>query len=164
MTPELHRPVALDRIGAGGLVVEVVAEPDELAVLAARMGLPSVGALRCQFELRRVGAGLVVAEGRLLARVTQVCVVTLDPFESELSEAFTVHFVPTGEEEDEPDPDAADQIPYEGGAIDLGEAASEQLALALDPYPRQPGAELPAAAEDVAAGPFATLASLRPKS
>ena len=28
--------------------------------------------------------------------------------------------------------------------MDLGEAAAEQLALALDPFPRKPGASLPA--------------------
>jgi uncharacterized metal-binding protein YceD (DUF177 family) len=31
-----------------------------------------------------------------------------------------------------------------GGAIDLGELAAEELALNLDPYPRKPGAELAA--------------------
>jgi hypothetical protein len=52
-----------------------------------------------------------------------------------------------------------------GETLDLGEALAEQLALALDPYPRAPGASL-AAAEDEedespARGPFAGLAPLR---
>ena len=45
--------------------------------------------------------------------------------------------------------------------LDLGEAAAEQLGLALDPYPRQPGAELAAAAEDDESSPFAVLAARR---
>jgi hypothetical protein len=32
--------------------------------------------------------------------------------------------------------------PFEGDAIDIGEAVAQQLALALDPYPRAPGASL----------------------
>jgi hypothetical protein len=36
-----------------------------------------------------------------------------------------------------------------GGMIDLGETAAQQMALALDPYPRAPGAEPNAAVADV---------------
>ncbi len=161
MTPELHRPVAIDRIGAHGLDVEISANADELAALAARLRLPAIGELVCRFRLRRIG-GVIAAEGQLRARLTQVCVVTLDEFEQGVSEDFTVHFVPAGEEDEDPDPDAVDQIPYAGNAIDLGETAVEQLALALDPYPRKPGAELADPDEADAANPFAALASRRP--
>ncbi|MBN9990995.1 hypothetical protein JND45_16805, partial [Listeria monocytogenes] len=33
-----------------------------------------------------------------------------------------------------------DTMPYDGAAIDLGEAAAETMALALDPFPRGPNA------------------------
>ncbi len=36
--------------------------------------------------------------------------------------------------------DAAE--PFDGDAIDIGEAVAQQLALALDPYPRAPGVSL----------------------
>ena len=39
---------------------------------------------------------------------------------------------------------------------------AEQLALALDPYPRAPGAALPSEANDAAEHPMAGLAKLRP--
>lgn len=58
-------------------------------------------------------------------------------------------------------PESDDEIPFEGNQIDLGEAAAEQLGLALDPYPRMPGAELPEAEADVELHPFARLAGLR---
>jgi hypothetical protein len=41
--------------------------------------------------------------------------------------------------------------------LDLGEAVAEQLALALDPYPRVPGAELPEIESDPQERPFAAL-------
>lgn len=161
MTPELHRLVALDRIGPNGAEVLVEAEPDELRRLADRMHLPGIAALRCDFRLRRVGGEAVEARGKLHARVTQVCVVTLDEFEGEVDESFTVRFVPEGMEDESPEPDAVDEIPYAGGAVDLGEAAAEQLALALDPYPRKPGAELPLDTPESDSNPFAALAARR---
>lgn len=162
MTPEVHRPVALDRIGPNGTSVLVEAAQAELPAVAARLGIPAMQALRCMFKLRRVG-GIIEASGELSARLTQVCVVSLDEFDGTVEDQFTIHFVPAGTEDDEPDPDAPDQVPFEGSAIDLGEAAVEQLALALDPYPKRPGAALPAEAQDGPQGAFAALLALRDK-
>ena len=159
MTPELHRPVALDRIGPRGLDVKIEAKPDELPAIAARLRVLSLESLHCAFKLRRVGASVVEAEGLLRARVTETCVVSLDPFSHDVRDAFTVHFVPPGAEDDNPDPEAVDQIPCAGGAADLGEAAVEQLALALDPFPRKPGAALPEEVAEQAPNPFAVLRS-----
>ena len=99
---------------------------------------------------------MVDVEGRLAARVVQDCVVTDEPFEHEVSERFAVQCVPEGQESDDDDPDSVDQVTYAGTVIDLGELAAEQLALALDPYPRSPGAVLPASGDEVA-NPFAAL-------
>jgi hypothetical protein len=107
------------------------------------MRLPELPALACSFVLRPVAAGVVAADGLLRARVVQTCVLSLDPFESAIEERFALRFVPEGSESPTIDPDAIDEIPYRGTMIDLGEAAAEQLALALDPYPRAPGTVLP---------------------
>ncbi len=161
MTPELHRPVALDRIGPQGMAVEVEARPGELPAIAARLRVLDVASLHCAFKLRRVGASTIEAQGMLRAAVTETCVISLDPFSHDVQEGFTVHLVPSGTEDDDPDPEAIDQIPYAGGAADLGEAAVEQLALALDPFPRKPGAALPTEAADEASSPFAALMARR---
>jgi len=161
--PEISRPLALDRVGPAGLALFVEADPAELPAVAARLGVPAVHALRCDFRLRRIGGAVIEAQGDLVVSLTQQCVVSLDDFNGLVRDRFLVHFVPAGTEDDEPEPDAPDQIPFEGSAVDLGEAAVEQLALALDPYPRRPGAELPAAASDTPLGAFAALGALRPK-
>ena len=155
--PELPRPVALDRIGPRGLTVDVEAKPDELPAIAARLHVLALASLHCAFKLRRVGASTVEAEGVLRAQVTETCVISLDPFSHGVQETFTIHFVPSGAEDDNPDPEAVDQIPYTSGAADLGEAAVEQLALALDPFPRKPGAALPDEATAETPSPFAAL-------
>lgn len=160
MTPEVSRPLALDRIGPAGATILVQASPAELPAVAARLGVPAVQSLRCEFRLRRIGE-IIEAHGELAASLTQQCVISLDDFDSTVRDQFTVHFVPAGTEDEDPEPDAPDQIPFEGGMVDLGEAAVEQLALALDPYPRRPGAEMPAEASEPLQGAFAALASLR---
>ncbi len=161
MISEFPRPVSLDRIGAHGLDMTVRATAAECAALAERMKVPAVGELTCVFLLIRESRDVVAARGHLHAVVTQTCVVSLEDFEATVEEVFQVRFVPAGEETDDIDPEADDEIPYEGNIIDLGEAAAEQLGLALDPYPRMPGAELPDADDAARPHPFAALAGLR---
>jgi uncharacterized metal-binding protein YceD (DUF177 family) len=158
MTPEFHRPLAVDRIGPAAQDHAVAATPAECTALAARLGVPAVHSLECHWRLRRGEAGRIAAEGHLRARLVRECVVSLDEFETEMAEQFRLTFVPEGRESDDPDPESEDEIPYAGGAIDLGEAAAEQLALDLDPYPHKPGVTLPAAASEAAESPFAALA------
>ena len=138
VTPEFSRPLAVSAVGADGRTVEVEAGLAERALLASRFGLPAIESLRCRFVLRPLRGGAVSADGVLEARVRQVCVVTDEPFESAVSETFLLHFVPEPALSEDIDVDAPDQIPIVGSHIDLGEAAAEQLALALDPYPRWP--------------------------
>jgi uncharacterized metal-binding protein YceD (DUF177 family) len=160
MNPEFHRPISLDRIGPHGLDITVEATPAECSALAERMNLPAVLALSCTFHLIREGRDIVLARGALHASVTQTCVISLEDFDAPVEETFQVCFVPSGEETDDIDPESEDEIPYEGNLIDLGEAAAEQLGLALDPYPRMQGVELPATEETPEPHPFAALRRL----
>jgi uncharacterized metal-binding protein YceD (DUF177 family) len=157
MTPEFHRPVTLDHIGPHGLDLTVEATLAECAALAVRMNLPAVLAISCAFHLIRESRDKVLARGVLQATVTQTCVISLDDFDASVQEVFQVRFVPAGEESDDIDPESDDEIPFEGNIIDLGEAAAEQLGLALDPYPRMPGVEMPALDDAPEPHPFAVL-------
>ena len=159
--PELARPFPIARIGAGARFV-VEAGPEECRALARRMGIEAVHSLVCRFDLQRGPHETVAATGRLRARVSQACVVSLEPFDAELAEDFTLRFVPEGQESDEFDLESDDEVTYAGGVLNLGEAAAEQLALALDPFPRKPGAELPAVDADQEGGAFAALSRLLP--
>lgn len=169
IVPELHRPVATDRIPVAGMTLEVVADAAECAAVAQRLGVPAVGGLSCRFTLHRPLAGStrrregeIVADAVLRATLVRECVVTLEPFETVHAEAFRVRFVPAGTESEDDDPEACDEIGYEGAAIDLGDAAVEQLALTLDPYPRSPGAALPPEASDPEENAFSALVRLMP--
>jgi len=168
MTPELSRPFAVARIGETTRV-DVEADAVERDAVATRMGVHAVNALTCRFMLHR-GAGQVIqALGSLAARVVQVCVVTLEPFEARIDEQSALRFVPAqslpeseGVELDAETLEGPDEIPYTADMIDLGAALAEQLALALDPYPRKPGAALPAEVAGEGAGnAFSVLGRLR---
>jgi len=157
----MQRLAALDRIGPQGTSLDVDASANELPLIAARLHIVALARLHCAFKLRRIGPTTIEAQGVLQAQVTEICVVSLDPFEHDVQETFTLYFVPAGTEDDDLDPETIDEIPYSGSAIDFGEAAVEQLALALDPYPHRPGAALPAELAAEPSGPFAALRGLR---
>jgi hypothetical protein len=161
MTPEFSRMLPVDRIGPAGHTTTIEATPTELADLAARLRLPAVTALTCRFRLHPPSGDTITAEGWLDAIVTQTCVVSLDDFTSPVSDHFTIRFVPAGTESPDIDPDSLDEIPYTHDQLDLGETATEQLALALDPWPRKPDATLSDTAAEDGPSPFAALGAPR---
>jgi uncharacterized metal-binding protein YceD (DUF177 family) len=165
--PEFSHPVQVERLRAGGETVALAATESERAAVAHRLGLEAMALLEASVALIPVGAGVVAAEGDVRARVTRICVVSLEPFEQALAIPLRLVFRPGTEADlaaDQTlDPESEDEVPYEGGRFDLGEAVVETLALALDPWPRSPGAvlEIPPAADAAEAGPFAALARRR---
>jgi uncharacterized metal-binding protein YceD (DUF177 family) len=111
--------------------------------------------------------------GTLESDVVQECVVTLEPVPQHVSVNLDLRILPPGTPATDDDPDSPDEIETTGNNVDLGEVVAEQLALALDPYPRAPDAAIPpeleATAEEDAAdavpdrtNPFAALARIKP--
>jgi len=179
--PEFSIEVALDDVPADGRGISFEADEGELRRLAERFDLIGLKSFKGKATLkswRRIGFAL---EGRFEADVVQACVVTLEPVESRLDEGFKIHFLPAellDRDAGAPGPeheivvDADSEEPPEalqGGSIDVGEAVAEQLALALDPYPRKPGvafeeaAPAEAAASQERPNPFAALEKLKKK-
>lgn len=169
MNPEFSRPVRIDMIGEGSHSITVEAEPAERAALAQRFGLISLAALAAEAELHREG-DVVIATGRIRATVEQACVASGAAVPAMIDEPFALRFVPaTVGGETEIDVEDCDVIDYEGGAVDLGEAVAETLALSLDPFPRAADADAilkeagVLSEDDVVTGPFAALKALQDK-
>lgn len=151
---EFSRPLSADRVQAGKTLEESInANVTECAALSRRFGLVALKDLRADFQLRRVnGNKMVEVTGTLTATVTQTCVITLEPVESQLHENLTALFAPPelvpsaesretdflAEDDDAPEP-------LDHNHLDLGELTAQHLCLALDPYPRKPGVSLTAA-------------------
>lgn len=167
MTPEFSRLQRLDKIGAGENRVAIEADEAERAALAQRFGLIAIERLAADYVVQRDAAG-ILGRGHLSGAVVQACGVTGAPVPAAIKEVFAIRFVPEGSpagDEIELSEEDCDTVFYSGGAIDLGEAAAETLALALDPFPRSPDAETAlrdaGVLSEEEAGPFAALAKLK---
>ena len=141
MTPEFSRPERVDTIGERARDIPIAATAAECSALATRFDLVAIDRLEARLTARRDEAGIVVT-GRVAAGVTQACSVTGEPLAVTIDEPVALRFVESlaAGEEVELDEDALDTVEIEGDAIDLGEIAAETMALALDPFPRGPGA------------------------
>jgi uncharacterized protein DUF177 involved in 23S rRNA accumulation len=167
--PAWSFPVALADVPDTGRRVDFSADErtrDEVAKVAGVIGLPR---LEASFDLTKHGRDALRAVGRVVARVRQNCVVTLDPIESEVDEPIDVVFTEAGDAAEKPKGAAYQSVdandPPEamrGGVADLGAVATEFLLLGIDPYPRKEGVTFDAPVEsDPSANPFAALAALK---
>ncbi len=171
--PEFSRPVDVDRVGHTEVVHQIVASADERAALAKRFDLLGIEKLEAKLRLRRARGGSVLRlAGRLSADAVQACVVTLAPVAAHVEAEFTVLYGDgdVGGEGVEIDPELESTAePWPEGPLDLGETVAQEFALALEPYPRAPGAALdpveapPEAPADgpEKVNPFAILGTLR---
>jgi len=182
--PEFSRPFPVARLGEDEVSERIEASETERAALARRLGLLAVDRLAAVLRISRPEEGAVVAlSGRFEADVTQACVVSLAPLRSQVARDFETLYSPSAPGAEAAGPavldagvldagelDLAAEDPPEPlttGELDLGEAVVQQLAVALDPYPRAEGATLEAlewdgTADDAAAArsPFKELETL----
>jgi len=173
---EFSRPVALTDLAGGE--IRIMAETDERAALARRLGLVALDSLHATVCLDpKESGGGVRLRGTLRADVTQACVVTLEPMRSSVEAPFERRYARAeGQRPPEPEdipPDGEEPPePLVGDTVDLGEAVAEQLALEIEPFPRTPNAAFSGYvsgtvdtedAEDGAepSGPFAALAEIK---
>jgi len=176
--PELSRPLKVDKIPLGGVEERIVASPQEKEALAARFNLTALPSLESFLTVRKEDGGFVAVKGTFSADVVQTCVVTLDPVAAHVGGGIDALFGPAHLIREEHEGGLADlgeadpPEPIIGGVIDLGELTAQNLAMALDPYPRKEGASLQTAVDrdaaldvaspETASGnrPFSALAGL----
>ncbi|KLI65034.1 YceD family protein [Aurantiacibacter marinus] len=144
-TPEFSRP--FDIRGITAEPVKLSANAEERRALAKRFDIVSVDRLEAEFLLEADGA-VISAKGTLDADILQSCAVSGEDLPAAIHEAIDLRFVPgetlevgQPETEVELDADELDEIGYDGTGIDLGEAAAQSLALAIDPFATGPEAD-----------------------
>lgn len=143
--------VKVGHVSANPVTVTLKANEAERAGLALIWEVEAVKKLEAELHIARWKRDGVRLKGEVKATIVQECVVTLAPVESEIVETVDQVYVPEGSKlarqalnengEMVLDPEGED-IPetFAGDAIDAGAAVSEFVALAIDPYPRAPGA------------------------
>ena len=165
----IHRPVDVRSLPAKGYVERIEATEEERRALARANGLPDVPRFQAFVRVLPWGSDGVRVTGTIEAEVVQECVVSLEQLDARIEEVIETVLVPDGSplarmEEGEVVLDADGEDPPETFTppiVDVGALAAEFFALALDPYPRAPDAELPVEASDAEANPFAALAGLK---
>ncbi|MCU0907989.1 MAG: DUF177 domain-containing protein [Rhodobacteraceae bacterium] len=176
-TPGPPRDGGLRTLRPGDLRVRVTFDmrpgPDDLARLAADLGLLGLSKVRLSGRASPAGGGMDL-DARLGATVVQPCSVTLAPVTTRIDEPVQRRYRPgldapdPGSETEMPEDDSLEPLP---DTIDLADVLAEALALALPAFPRAPGAEFGAAVfaapgvaplTDADASPFAVLRGLTP--
>lgn len=185
------RPLNVHDVPRDGLERTVTATETECAAIAEDIGLPAVSAVTARFRIHPQAGGRFHLTGRLVATITQVCVVSLEPFASTVEQPIDLAFAPgiaeleyrlprrrdrdappaparppaavpgNDDQEDPPDPIIDD-------TIDLGAVALEFLVLACDIYPHKPGVHFADIAigdkDDPEPSAFAALQRLKDRS
>jgi uncharacterized metal-binding protein YceD (DUF177 family) len=167
-------PVVVAQIPEVGLHRDIEADQPVRKAMADVAGLREILSASASLDVMPKGGGRFHVAGHVRARVGQTCVVTLDPIENDVDEPIDLIFAPPEQipelsdlvddaaesEEEIPDPPE----PIVNGIIDLGRLATDALFLAIDPYPRKPGAvfEPRVEADDPEDHPFAGLKALKP--
>lgn len=171
------RNIDVSHLGNSGVKQHIVANEAERLNLQKDFDLLALDKLEADVDVTPWGPKGVKVEGRLRAEVVQACIVTLQPVPEHIDHRFSLSFLPADAIAEDPKTVAEAEVivvydeedppePLEGHSIDFGPILAEQLALALDPYPRAPGATLQDAVEENAenpASPFAALSKLRDK-
>lgn len=170
--------------------IKITISPDEQqkAQLVNRLNILAIDSLSADLELRREQGNMVVhISGHIKAALKQACVVTLEPVETYVDEAFEAWFadvdqaislskakhdrmtktggaeVPILDEKDDPEP-------IIDGKIDLGELVTQHMSLAINPYPHAEGVhyeygddEPKKVPEEFKTNPFAALKDWKSK-
>ena len=139
--------------------IELEATHEECVAVAAAVSLPGIAAMSASFRVVPRAGDRIEVDGRVVARLTQTCVVSLEPFESAIEQSVELIFAPAAEPIQEPrgrggraEPETTLPAPVGGNddqedppdpivdeTIDLGAVAVEFMVLGLDPYPHRPG-------------------------
>jgi uncharacterized metal-binding protein YceD (DUF177 family) len=161
--------LGLSEVGKDAVRRRLVADADARARIAKVLRLASLTSLVADLKVSSWLDGVQIG-GTWRATVGQICGVTLDPFESELDGELQIRAVPMGSQalqtdedhELELDPDADDPPDVlAGDQLDLGAYVVEDLSLAIDPFPRKPGAAFEPPETSAEISPFAVLAKLK---
>ncbi len=162
---------------------EVRLSPNEMERqdIAERLGLVGLPAFSATLTVTPIKKNrLLKVTGSVSADVTHECVVTLEPFderiETDFEEFHDRDADVLGGDDDDLDPTQtwaeAAEVPefLEGDVLDLADIAVQHLSLALEPFPKKPGASLEDAQKEGISvneperdNPFAALQALKDK-
>lgn len=180
--------ILVEEIPSQGKEFKISPSDAEKKAIASRLQIVSLEELNATLSVSRQNGHVIQVSGKFDARLTQNCVVTMEPLKQDVSDEFDAWYadheqavpfkrvqqealakremidLPILEEDEDPE-----QI--EDGKIDLGELVTQYLSLSLDPYPHKEGIDYEnkeivrkgPVKETLRPNPFAALKNWRPK-
>jgi uncharacterized metal-binding protein YceD (DUF177 family) len=163
------QPIEVAGLPPEGRTYELVPDEATRERLAAVANVVAIASLKVSLLARPLGEDGAEVTGSLRGVVRQTCVVSLEEFDNKIAESIAVDFA--AEVQSKAETDDEEEIedlpdPIVDGKIDLGALATEFLILAIDPYPRKPGAALevkdvPEESPEPRRNPFEQLSGLK---
>jgi len=165
----ISHPYELGRLSLAGDEVVLAPTEEERQRIAEWSDVDRVDSFTARIDLRKITPTRYAFDVDLVADIVQSCVVTLEPVRTHLERKFSrdllltqapqhvakeIDVVPVGEDGQE----EITNLRY-----DLAGPVLEELALAIDPYPRAPGVafEPPPDPDKAESHPFAALERLK---
>jgi hypothetical protein len=165
----ITHPYELGRLSQAGDEVTIAPGKEDLERIANWAGIDAVDSLTAKIELRKLTATRFAFDADFVAGIVQSCVVTLEPVRTRIERRFSRDLLltptaqhPVKEIDIAPvDEDGREEIA--SLRYDLAVPVLEELALAIEPYPRAPGVafEPPPDPDAAEVHPFAALESLK---
>ena len=145
--PEFSHSVDLLAGPVKGKKFHLAADEETCAKVASRLGIPAVKNLEGDLALH-VSRTEINVKGVLKATLIRECVASLEEMTETIDEEFDTMFLRQGgdsarfKETDEESWDGEEVPPeiHDADSFDLGEFLVQQLALAMEAFPRKPGA------------------------
>lgn len=122
---------------------KLVATENERAEIAKRFGFLEVPEFSADIRLSERGKGALL-DAHIQGQIVQQCGVTLEPVPESIDIDISVNFLPESEYEEEQhlaDTDTELEV-FNGDGLAIGETITQLFAMAANPYPRHPDADL----------------------
>ena len=141
---EFSRPLEVGELEHGPISREFTADEAELSALQKRYAVEALRLVSANLTVAPEAEGTVKVTGQVRADLSQICSVSLEPVDETIDEAVSVTYLPPGVEEPEMTAESLlesqeDYEPFDGISFDLGELVAQEIAAAIDPYPRKSG-------------------------
>jgi uncharacterized metal-binding protein YceD (DUF177 family) len=170
----ISQAIELGRLSQAGEEVTIAPSSDDLMRIARWADVDAVESLDAKIDIQTISPTRFALYAELNADIVQSCVVTLDPVRSHIERAFTRELLLSAAAQRGPKDSEIEVAPVDEDGreeiaslrYDLAVPVLEELALAIDPYPRAPGVtfEPPKDDADSPDRPFAALKRLKTPS
>lgn len=139
-----------------GFELKLKATDEECASLAVQMHVVNVANFTADLTIKQWRRGGVHIEGEFATTLTQTCVLSLDEFDTTVSEKIDQKFFSSTKIPDQSDKKEVEMLDNDmdppdalvDGKLDISDYLVETVLLQLDPYPKKPGSQLESLAID----------------